>query len=133
MRLDNPAIDHQILRIGGDMSRFAVAFALLLGACTVVEAGGGRRSQLYLGATTVAFPQTEGAVHAIDIRILGLGWDDGPFLGWRSVSRVTADPTACHLLIIIRSAAETANALRVIDALRGQDPCIVDYTNTLRR
>lgn len=126
-------IRKQAVGRGNSTLRVACVLALVLGACTTVEAGGPRRSQLYFGTTSVNFPQTQGNVDAIDVRTFGIGWDEGPYLGWRSVSRVTADPRNCHLLIIIRSAAETANAMQIINALEGQDPCIVDYTSSLQR
>jgi hypothetical protein len=113
--------------------RMVLIFACLAAGCTTVEPGGGSRSAFLLGATSVRIPRTQGEVSAIAVRTLGFGWDGGPFLGWRSGNWITADPANCQLLIVIRSAVETANAVRIINALEGQNPCIVDYTQAPRR
>ena len=113
--------------------RFALALTLFTCACTTVEAGGSRQSQFYWGATSVEIPQTQGDVSAISVRTLGIGWDRGPFLGWRAGSWISADPGNCQLLIIIRSPVESSNAIEIIRALEGQNPCIVDYTNSLHQ
>ena len=113
--------------------RAALIFLLLTGGCATVEPGAAARSSFYLGATAIRIPQTRGQVSAASVSTLGVGWDDGPFIGWRSGNWISADPANCQLLIVIRSAAETANAVQIINALEGQSPCIVDYTNSLRR
>jgi hypothetical protein len=113
--------------------RVALILLSLAAGCTTVESGGAGRASFYFGATSVRIPRTQGNVSAVSVRALGMGWDGGPFLGWRSGSWITADPANCQLLVVIRSAVETANAVQIINALEGQNPCIVDYTNTLRR
>jgi len=113
--------------------RVALIFLLFVGGCTTVAPGAAARSSFYIGAVTVRIPQTRGEVSAARVRALGIGWDNGPFIGWRSGDRISADPANCQLLIVIRSAVETANAVQIINALEGQSPCIVDYTDTLRR
>ena len=105
---------------------------LLATSCASIEPGAEARSAVFLGAVSVTVPTTRGQVSAIETRSLGVGWDQGPFIGWHSGSWITADPDECHLLIIIRSPVEAANAIQIIDALEGQDPCIIDYTNSLR-
>ncbi|QLC25918.1 hypothetical protein HFP57_13385 [Parasphingopyxis algicola] len=81
----------------------------------------------------VVTPEAAGAVNAIDVETVGLGWDGGPFLGWHSGSWISADPARCQLLIVIRSPAQAENAATVLRALEGQDPCIADYTHSLPR
>lgn len=105
--------------------------SLALGGCTVVTVGEGGRSAFYLGAVQVRLPRTEGATAAIEIETFGLGWDRGPYLGWRSGKWVVADPKDCQLLVIIRSPAQAENAAKVMEALGGQKPCIADSTGLL--
>lgn len=106
--------------------------SLLLCGCATLNTEGPARTNLYIGAVSVTIPQTQGDVSAVGVRALGFGWEQGPFVGWRSSNWITADPANCQLLIVIRSDVETANAARILNALGGQNPCIVDYTNTLR-
>jgi hypothetical protein len=105
----------------------------LLGGCTTVPSEGEARSAVHLGLTSVRIPQTRGHVFAASARTFGVGWDAGPFIGWRSANWIVADPAGCQLLVVIRQAVEADNAIRILNALEGQSPCIVDYTNTLRR
>ncbi len=112
--------------------RVIVTAGLLLSGCSAAGADGGIRRAYHLGLVSVTTPETAGAVSALNVSGLGLGWDDGLYLGWRSASRITADPAKCHLLIVIRSRVETDNAVKVIKSLEGQNPCIVDYTGSLQ-
>jgi len=112
------------------MARFVVIVALLLAGCTSVEPGRAPRSQFHLGAVAVRVPKTVGNVTAVSVKTLGVSWDDGLNIGWRSGAWITADPAKCQLLIIIRNAAEAANAIKIIKSLEGQQPCIVDFTNS---
>jgi hypothetical protein len=112
--------------------RAALFLMALLGGCTTIASGGETRSAIHLGVTAIRIPQTRGDVHAASVRTLGVGWDAGPFLGWHSANWIAADPARCQLLVVIRQAVEADNAIRIINALEGQNPCIVDYTNTLR-
>jgi hypothetical protein len=89
----------------------------------------GVRNQLFVGALKVRIPESEGNIQAVDIKTLGVGWQKGPFLGWNASNLVTANPSSCQLLIIIRTPAEADNALKIISSLEGQNPCIVDYTS----
>jgi len=118
---------------GESVLRVALLFVFLLGGCASVQAGGRQQTFFHLGATSVTVPQTQGDVSAISVSTLGIGWEEGIFLGWRSSNWITADPANCQLLIVIRSDVEAANAIQIINALGGQRQCIVDYTNTLRR
>lgn len=118
--------------LGGTVPRLLLPVVLLLGGCTSVGDSDEVRAGLYLGAVSVSVPATRGHVSAVQVKTLGLGWDGGPFLGWRSGSWIEADPAKCQLLVVIRAPAEAANAVKVIESLEGQNPCIVDFTNTLR-
>lgn len=104
-----------------------------LGGCTTVQLGEKGTSRIYLGAVRVVMPDTKGQLSAIEVQSLGIGWDKGPYLGWRAGNWVIADPKECQLLIVIRSPAQADNAAKVLSALEGQDPCIVDYTHSLHR
>lgn len=117
---------------GGHMRRLLVIAGMLLAGCASVEPGRSANRQFHLGAVSVRVPTTSGNVSAVSVKTLGIGWDNGLYLGWRSGAWVTADPSKCQLLIIIRSAAEAANAIKIIKSLEGQEPCIVDFTNSLR-
>lgn len=111
---------------------FSLLPLALLAACTTVQAGEGRSSRLFVGVVRVVMPERKGDVTAIEVKALGIGWDSGPFIGWRAGSWITADPAKCQLLIIIRSPAQAENAAKVIQSLEGQEPCIADFTHTLR-
>lgn len=113
--------------------RAALLMLLTACGCTAVEPGSGARSSFHLGATSVRIPQIEGNLSAATVSTFGVGWDDGPYVGWRSSNWIAADPANCQLLIVIREAVQTANAVQIINALEGQQPCIVDYTDSLRR
>lgn len=107
----------------------------MLTGCTTVRVGeaGGRGSvRTYVGVVQVMLPDQKGALAAVDVRSLGLGWDAGPYLGWKAGNWVIADPAKCQLLIVIRSPAQAENAAKVIQSLEGQAPCIADYTHLLR-
>lgn len=82
----------------------------------------------HIGITRLRMPARQGNVQAADIKTLGIGWQAGPFIGWNSSNLVTADPSKCQLLIVVRSAAQADNAAKIISSLKGQDPCIIDYT-----
>lgn len=105
--------------------------SLLLASCTVSGAQGHGSARLYLGLVRVVTPSKTGNLSAIDAQVLGLGWDKGPFLGWKAGSWIEADPAQCQLVIIIRSAAQAENAVRVLQSLKGEQPCIADYTGAL--
>ncbi len=83
--------------------------------------------------TRIVMPDSTDKLSAIDAKTLGVGWDRGPYLGWKSGNWIVADPAQCQLIVVIRSAAQAANAAKVLQSLRGQQPCIVDYTHRLRR
>jgi hypothetical protein len=76
----------------------------------------------------VSTPATRGRLSVIDVKAVGFGTDDGPWLGLRASSWITADPRDCQLLVIIRSSVEADSAARLIKSLEGVNPCIVDYT-----
>lgn len=109
--------------------------ALALGGCATVDAsdrGERTRTLWFVGVTRVVLPQPEGSVSAVDVKSLGLGWDAGPYLGWKAGNWIVADPSQCQLLIVIRSPAQAENAAKVIESLKGQNPCIADFTHSLR-
>ncbi|MGB5483860.1 hypothetical protein [Parasphingorhabdus sp.] len=125
----------------GTMTRF-VNFSILLiflsGAltgCTTINmvqqdgvAATAYQQSTHIGITRLRLPASQGNVQAADIKTLGVGWQSGPFIGWNASNLVTADPSECQLLIVVRSAAQAENAAKIISSLEGQDPCIVDYT-----
>lgn len=123
------------MRKGGFDLRKSLAWAfVLLAGCTTIrpaEGAGGGRSLWALGLVRVELPDDRG-LSAIDVKTLGAGWDGGPYLGWKAGNWVSADPARCQLLIIIRSAAAADNAAKVLQSLGGQEPCIADYTHSLR-
>lgn len=86
------------------------------------------QDRTYIGITRLRLPSTQGYVQAADVKTLGAGWQSGPFVGWNASNLVTSDPAKCQLLIVVRSAAQAENAAKIISSLKGQDPCIVDYT-----
>ena len=100
----------------------------LLGGCATIRAGEGGRSATYVGVVRVILPATRGNVSAVDVRSLGMGWDDGPYFGWWSRNSVSADPGQCQLLVVIRSPAQAEHAEKIIKAMEGQHPCLVDFT-----
>jgi len=114
-----------------------VAACCLLTACTSVTVGeGGGETITGIGVVRVELPPTKGGVVAVKRSGLGLGWDElpagGAWLGYSDSEWVIADPGDCQLLVIIRSAAEAENAAKVLFALEGSSPCVVDHTNTLQ-
>ena len=90
------------------------------------------RSATYVGIVRVIAPDHPGDLTAAEIKVLGVGWDRGPFAGWKAENRVSADPSECQLLVIIRSAAQAENAAHVLRQLRGQDLCIAYFTRNSR-
>jgi hypothetical protein len=125
----------------GAMTRF-MNFSILvtvstgaLAGCTTInmvpQADGAStqyQQSTYIGITRLRLPARQGNVQSADIKTLGVGWQSGPFVGWNASNLVTADPSECQLLIVVRSAAQAENAAKIISSLEGQDPCIVDYT-----
>ena len=108
------------------------AVAMAIGACAQNPAAG-HSSTTHLGIVKVVRPTTAGATSVTDVRALGIGWDKGVWLGWRAGSWIEADPSRCQIVIIIRSAAEAANAVSVLRAIEGTKPCVVDYTRAPSR
>lgn len=107
---------------------YIVSLVALLAGCTTVKFADRGESSLYVGVTRVIKPATVGDVKAVEVKSLGLGWDAGPYLGWKSGKWVAADPEKCQLLVVIRSPAQAKNAIDVLKTLKGQQPCLVDST-----
>lgn len=107
-------------------------FIILLGGCTTVSIENHGKSRWYAGIVRVEFPEKRGKISAVDVKMLGAGWESGPFIGWQSGNWVTANPNDCQLIIIIKSAAQAENAQKVIKSLGGQQPCVIDYTHSLQ-
>jgi hypothetical protein len=88
-----------------------------------------------IGVVRVELPRTQGGVLAVERSGVGLGWDDlpggGAWLGFSEGRWVIADPRECQLLVIIRSPAQAEHAAKVLAALGGSSPCLVDHTGTL--
>lgn len=110
-----------------------VIAALAVAGCTAVSTGTQKASKLYVGIVRVAAPPSAGLTSVSEVRALGLGLDDGPWLGLRKTSWITADPRDCQMLIIIRSDVEAASAVAIIKSLEGLNPCIVDYSRSSAR
>ena len=106
--------------------------ALMLGACTVNTTGARGTSRYVFGLAKITIPDRQGQLAAVSVKALGLGWDSGPFLGWRDSSWVIADPAQCQLVVIVRSGVEAENATRVLEQLKGEQVCVADFSNTLR-
>jgi hypothetical protein len=131
-RLDNCAsLRHELEGV----LKLALLLPLALTGCVTVDMadqdGGTRTSRTHIGITRIVTVEKPGAMTAVDVKTLGLGWDNGPFLGWRSGNWVTADPAKCQLVVIVRSSIEVENAAKVLAALKGQNPCIADFTGSL--
>jgi len=107
--------------------------ALLLCGCTTVKAGDHGRSLWLVGLVHVVLPESRGKVEAVDVKTVGAGWDAGPYLGWKAGNWIISDPADCQLLIVIRSQAQAENAVKVLQSFGGRQPCIIDYTQSLRR
>lgn len=102
-----------------------LASAVATGGCaTGVQSAG--QTKTFIGIVRIKTPMKIGDVQVTDVSGLGVGWDNGPWLGWRAGSWVVADPAKCQLLVIIRSPAQAANAADVLRSLKGSEPCIVD-------
>ena len=106
---------------------FIVGMALVLGGCAVVQAGDGGSRKLFVGAVRLDLPATGGRLSAVAVRNLGLGWDHGPFLGWRDSSWVIADPKECQMVVIVRSGTEADHASKLLEQLKGENICIADF------
>ena len=121
------------MRIFGPASMVLCVAALSTG-CSQVYLGerGAGRTHLYAGAVRVSIPETVGDVRAINVSTLGVGMENGVFLGWRRGQYVFARPGECQLLIVIRSRIETEHALRILEAAEGEQLCVVDFSDTLR-
>jgi len=102
--------------------------AVLLSGCSTVDVGSQRSSQLYLGLVRVIMPERRKGLAAVDVKALGLGWDQGVWVGGRHGNWVIADPAECQLLIVIRTPAQAANAARVLRSMEGKQACVADYT-----
>lgn len=111
----------------------AVLLAGLLGGCTTVPVAERGRTRTYVGVVRVTTPDRAGDISAVEVTGVGVGWDDGPWLGFRAGNWISADPGRCQLLVVIRSPAQAANAAQVLETLKGDGICVADYTRTLRR
>lgn len=120
--------------MGGQL-KYLLPLPLVLTGCVIVEAGDQngrvRTSKTHIGIARIVTSEVEGAISIVESETLGLGWDNGPFLGWHSGSWIRADPTECQLVVVVRSRAQADNAVKVIEALEGQSPCIADFTGDL--
>ena len=114
--------------------RVLVVLALLASGCTSVTPGrAGPSASIFLGATSVRLPQTRGDISAVAVRSLGprLG-TGGLYLGWRAGDWIAPIPPIANCSSS-SARPSVGKAVRIINALEGQHPCIVDYTHTLRR
>jgi len=118
--------------------RRALAFVaplLLTGGCVQMELDerSAKRSLILVGAVRVDVPETYGEVRAIDVTTLGVGADTSVFLGWRRGQFVFVQPDECQLLIIIRSRIDAEHAAKMIEAMKGERTCLVDFGKSLPR
>ena len=109
-----------------------IAILLILSGCTTVSTNQQIKTRTYIGVIRVVLPDRTGDVSAVHVKGLGIGWDDGPWLGWRSGNWVRADPAKCQLLIIIRSSSEVVNAAEMLKLIGGREICIADFSHSLR-
>lgn len=111
------------------MRRILAFLLTLLSGCTTIEAGDSRhRTMTFVGVVRVRLDDDDTKLSAVDVKMLGVGWDAGPFIGWQAGTWVRADPSHCQLLIVIRTPAQADNAEKVLRALGGQNACVADYT-----
>lgn len=108
-----------------------LAPGLVLAGCTTIDLGSNGDTKTLVGIVRITLPAKSGDLTAIDGKTLGLGWDGGPFLGFRKASWVIASPDECQLLVIVRSPVEAANAAQVLERLKGETICVADYTRSL--
>ncbi len=99
---------------------------VMTGACASVEPSAAGQTRTFVGIVRVKTPAKVGDVQVTEVSGAGVGWDAGPWVGWRSGSWIVADPAKCQLLVIVRSPAQAANAAEVLQALNGNEPCMVD-------
>ena len=104
----------------------------MLGGCATIPTDRPGESKLFIGMVRVKVPNSRGQLFAADVKALGLGWDRGPWLGWKAGNWIVADPARCQLLIVIRTPAQAENAAKVLEALGDQQLCVADYTDSLR-
>ena len=99
-----------------------------VGGCTTIRSGDVGRVRTYVGVVRVVTPNVVGDVTAIDVKSLGIGWDQGPFLGWKAANHISADPSKCQLLIVARSRAQMQNAENILNLLKGQNTCVANFS-----
>jgi hypothetical protein len=110
------------------------ALGLLLTGCFRAQiTNTGVRTKTYIGVTRVAFGHEKGDLTATDVRTLGLGWDAGPWLGWRADNWVSADPAKCQLLVVIRRTVEAATAQSIMQSLEGRNLCVANFSGVQPR
>jgi hypothetical protein len=102
-----------------------------LTACTSLNTSEGGRTVLFAGVTQIKVPSTIGQITSQSLRGFGLGWDRGPFFGWHESTWVIADPRNCQMIVIIRSNVEAEQATQVLERLKGENICAVDFSGTL--
>ena len=107
--------------------------APLMVGCTTVRTGGEGSTRFVLGLVRIDLPATQGNLSAVAVKSLGIGWNQGPFLGWNDSSWVIAQPNECQMVVIIRSSVEAEQAARVLEQLKGEKICVADYSNSLSR
>lgn len=103
-----------------------VPVALMLTGCATVPTDGSAQSQVHIGVVRVVTHPGVGQVRQISVRTLGLGWDGAAFLGWRKADYVRANPTDCQLLIVVRRAADMKSVTQILEAMKGEKPCVVN-------
>jgi hypothetical protein len=117
--------------------KLAALLALALTGCVVVEVGdrdgGQRTARTHIGITRIVTPEVPDGLSAVEVKTLGVGWDKGPFLGWHAGNWITADPAKCQLVVIVRTPLDAEHAARIMQAMEGQDPCIADFSGSLRQ
>lgn len=100
-----------------------VAVIVLLAGCATVPADEGRGDHWYFGLVRVTYPETRGALIAARVRNLGIGFDEGFYLGWHAGDFVFARPENCRIVIIVRDKADLAHAKTLIKGVEGA--CLV--------
>lgn len=110
-----------------------------LSGCTTVIVTDGSAGQpalthdlISIGVTRIVVPERKGDLIAFRRTGIGLGFGNAvgasAFLGFDQGEWVIADPAGCQMLVVIRSDADAASTLKVLEKLEGENVCYVNDT-----
>jgi hypothetical protein len=113
------------------MKRLTIfALAAMSTGCIVSPQDGKSGVHYYAGVVRVAYPKKSGALTAVDVKTLGLGFDGAVFAGWRDSKFIFAKPDECRTIIILKDRMEIAHVTKLLDSL-GEKPCVADFSHSL--